>query len=72
MGGLKLRRDKHDNIPLSLLCEIIDFLGVNILNICNRSLAEGVFPSSLKVAKVIPIFKTGEREFLDNYRPISV
>ena len=72
MGGLKLSSAGHDNIPLSLLCKNIDLLGVNILSICNRSLAEGVFPNSLKVAKVIPIFKTGERESLNNYRPISV
>ena len=60
------------NIPLPLLYKNIDLLGVNILNICNRSLAEGVFPNNLKVAKVIPIIKTDESESLNNYRPLSV
>ena len=40
--------------------------------ICNLSLKNGVFPETLKVAKVTPIFKSGEEELVNNYRPISV
>src|ERR1043165_7933598 len=29
-------------------------------------------PDSLKIAKVIPIFKTGDKKQIDNYRPISI
>ena len=36
------------------------------------SLMEGVFPSELKLAKVVPIFKAGESDKVTNYRPISV
>ena len=32
----------------------------------------GVFPSHWKNAKVVPIFKAGNIEIVDNYRPISV
>ena len=32
----------------------------------------GVFPESMKTAKVIPLFKSGSRSCLDNYRPISL
>ena len=38
----------------------------------NLSLKQGIFPDSLKVAKVIPIFKQGSRSLCNNYRPISV
>ena len=38
----------------------------------NMSLEQGIFPTALKLAKVIPIFKTGKRNDISNYRPISL
>ena len=32
----------------------------------------GIFPQAFKTAKVIPIFKSGSREILGNYRPIAL
>ena len=32
----------------------------------------GIFPHILKVGKVSPIFKEGDVQLFDNYRPISV
>ncbi|NRB82010.1 MAG: reverse transcriptase family protein, partial [Saccharospirillaceae bacterium] len=40
-----------------------------LLNDCMNS---GVFPDDLKIAKVIPLFKTGDSSVLSNYRPISI
>ena len=33
---------------------------------------QGVFPNILKIAKVIPIFKSGEKSLIENYKPISL
>lgn len=38
----------------------------------NFSVEIGKFPSALKVARVMPIFKSGEKSSVANYRPISV
>ena len=38
----------------------------------NGSFAEGIFPSKLKYAKVIPIHKGGSKLSVNNYRPISI
>ena len=41
-------------------------------HIFNLSLSSGIFPSALKIAKVIPIFKKGSHSELGNYRRISL
>ena len=40
--------------------------------IINQLLTSGIFPNSLKVAKVTPIFKKENNKLITNYRPISV
>ena len=42
--------------------------------LCNRSLREGVcvFPLELKLANVLPLFKSGETMLFNNYRPVSL
>ena len=38
----------------------------------HTSLVTGVFPTELKIARVIPIFKAGDTSSFTNYRPVSV
>ena len=38
----------------------------------NDCMYSGIFPDELKIAKVIPLFKSGKRHDLSNYRPISI
>ena len=40
--------------------------------IFNKCIAEGRFPSSLKIAEIIPIYKSGHKNISTNYRPISL
>ena len=42
------------------------------MHIFNLSISKGIFPDKLKIAKVTPIFKSGDSTVLTNYRPISV
>ena len=43
-----------------------------ITYIVNSSLSTGVVPHGMKIAKVIPIFKKGDRTHFNNNRPISI
>ena len=38
----------------------------------NNCMYAGVFPDVLKIARVIPLYKTGDRNDIANYRPISL
>ena len=43
-----------------------------MLHIFNLSIQIGIFPDELKIASVTPMFKGGENQNLENYRPKSV
>ena len=42
-----------------------------ILHLFNSCLESGTFPLSFKIAVIKPIFKSGDRQEVSNYRPIS-
>ena len=50
----------------------LTLLNLSLHHIFLLSFDKGIVPTQLKIAKVIPIFKTGDRCNMDNYRPISL
>ena len=62
----------HDGISSELLKLITNDISKSITVIINQSLTSGIFPNSLKIAKVTPIFKKENSKLITNYRPISV
>ena len=47
-------------------------ISVFLSHLFNLCITTGVFPDSLKIAEVIPIFKKGNTDKPTNYRPISL
>lgn len=62
----------YDDISSKLikLCE--DEIRDPLIDITNKSLSSGIFPSALKLTKVYPKFKQGLTTDAANYRPISL
>ena len=46
-------------------------ISVFLSKLINSCIGDGIYPDSLKVGEVIPIFKNGVRDRTTNYRPIS-
>jgi hypothetical protein len=40
--------------------------------IFSKSMESGEIPSQLKMAKIIPLFKSGDKSVMHNYRPIAL
>jgi len=59
-------------IPTRLLILIPDLIVFPLCKIINTSFTTGIFPEAIKIAKVIPIFKKGSTQNVNNYRPISL
>ena len=60
-------------IPSSMVCDTVTRSeNINIVHAFSDSKSPGCVPDSLKIAKVIPIFKKGDTANPSNYRPISL
>ena len=62
----------HDEIKASILKSISFSIIDPVAYICNLSLNEGVFPSELKIANVLPLYKADDPFLFNNYRPVSL
>ena len=70
--SLKNRSPGWDEIPAFLLKTCSNYYVKPLTYIINKTIEEGIFPNELKLARVVPIFKTGDPSSISNYRPISV
>ena len=70
--SLKSKSCNIHSLPIFLLKFLSDSLSPILAHLINKSLLNGIFPASLKKAQVIPLFKNGSRDDVNNYRPISL
>ena len=61
----------HDRMSNKLLQKIRSSLSPALSLIINQSLFTGIFSDSLKIAKILPLFKKGDPSYFGNYGPIS-
>ena len=63
---------QHNDMPVFMWKLISDYITLPLKRIINHSFESGVFPDTLKTAKIVPLYKSGDRESCTNYRPISI
>ena len=70
---LKTKRSTGpDNMSTKLLKEILPIIVTPLCHVFNLSLQTGYIPHRFKLAKVVPVFKSGDKHLFTNYRPISL
>ena len=71
--NIKMSHSKgYDGLSTEHLKLINKDISKRLTLIINQSLNSGIFPDQLKIAKVTPIFKKGDKQIITSYRPISV
>ena len=71
-GCTKKRSSDFEDISMDTVAKIVSVICKPLAHICNISFRTGVFPSRMKIAKVIPMIKSGTKTEVTNYRPISL
>ena len=70
--NLKESSPGWDDISAKVIKITVDSFTSPLVHVLNLSLSSGVFPSELKMARVIPLLKAGDPLLFSNYRPVSI
>ena len=62
----------YDNVDNIHLKQIKECIAPKLVEIFNLSMFEGRIPDKMKLAEVVPLYKSKEKFLLNNYRPISL
>ena len=60
------------DIPTKFVKENADIFANVLVSNLNDSIEKSNFPSILKNATITPVFKKGDRNSKDNYKPVSI
>jgi hypothetical protein len=72
-GKLKNKHSMgYDKISNWIMKTSMIEIALPLTHIINQSLITGEVPKQMKIAKVIPIHKSGDNKVFNNYRPISI
>ena len=67
----EFKNDKASDIPIKLIKQTSHLISPVLSVIINNSMEDGIFPDSLKIGRISPIYKKDDPELLENYRPVS-
>jgi len=54
----------HSDITVRYIKKVAEYINQPLSYLYNKSIQTGIFPDGIKIAKVIPIFKSGDKEIV--------
>ena len=72
INNMKPKKSSINEIPISIYKKIADILSPVICSLVNQSVDQGIFPTTLKLGRIIPLHKGGSKKDFKNFRPISI
>lgn len=70
--NIKITSPGYDEICMKIVKECSNEISPFLNFLINKCFREGSFPKQLQIAKIIPIYKKGEKSKNTNYRPVSI
>ena len=67
-----LSNDKASDIPVVVIKHCNSVISPVLAKIFNLCIKDGLFPDSLKIDKITPVYKKGACDEIVNYRPVSI
>ncbi len=67
-----LNPNKSSDMSPRVLKLFRNLISPNFATLFNNCVYNGIFPDVLKIARVIPLHKSGDKNDISNYRPISL
>ena len=61
-----------DELSTALIKNFITLISKHLSEIINLSLTKGIVPDKMKIAKIIPLFKSGDNNIYKTFRPVSI
>lgn len=62
----------YDNICTKVIKYVADVISPILSDINNMCIEEGSFPEQLKITVIKPMYKKGNKQFMESYRPVAL
>lgn len=69
--SFKNKNVNKNEIKPFLLCEIANYISPVLCKIFNDCVNSCIYPDNFKIARVVPVYKSGDNSNVNNFRPIS-